>query len=176
MSATVSRGKTNMRTASAAPSGKASPVPPPVAASSAFPASPSASKKSPPRGGDGADDAADAVEPLSPTTPMRAQLSSATFSHVEDAEEMVDSVRLPIFGVIPSRARCDVWYAQAGEPTMQCTHMAPLFLIAAAVQLMNHEELTSPAASHHSPRLHDYYHVLRHERKLSDFVQMYAQM
>lgn len=79
-------------------------------------------------------------------------------------------VRVPIFGMIPSRARPDVWFRQVNDNSGR--RVAPLFLVAAASQLVRHEELTNPFWSDEF-RLMDVVHMSRHENALQDFMTVY---
>lgn len=51
------------------------------------------------------------------------------------------SLRIPVCGIVPLRTRTDVWFAPCNQPASNpTTHVGPLFLIAAAMELMAIEE------------------------------------
>jgi hypothetical protein len=110
--------------------------------------------------------------------------------------------RVPVVGLIPNRARPDVWYLPNDAQRSQFSFHAPLFLTAAAMQLMRHEEERiassggtevtevhsaestassqrlaaghSGASSRRHALLPDFYHVVKHERTLLEFYNKYA--
>lgn len=113
---------------------------------------------------------------------------SAWSAHVaeDESDEGAAWVRAPIVGMIPYRLRADVWFAskQRFPPHReQFSHVAPLFLIAAAMQLMIGEEMMSerhkPTAQGNniSAGVHnggavwmDFHHFTKHEKGFLSFI------
>lgn len=79
-----------------------------------------------------------------------------------DAPEMT-SIRLPIFGIVPSRFRPEVWLRPVMDQAGRWHYVGPLYLIAAAFQLIHHEQATNPDWSDEN-RLVDAHFLSRHER------------
>jgi hypothetical protein len=99
-------------------------------------------------------------------------LSAIAASSARTAPE---AIRIPIFAMVPSRFRTDVWFRQLESSHRRHNFVGPLFLIAAAFQLLQHEASTNPAWSEEH-RLLDEHFMTRHERTMMEFKAIYCGM